>query len=70
MNIILEDDYYKLLIDDIGKYDFLEKDCKYAIYDDYLYVLPKTYSLLLKQIIKEKKDAKIMIVCPTSLVYN
>ena len=24
----------------------------------------------IKQIIKEKKDAKIMIVCPTSLVYN
>ena len=57
MKITLNDDHYELKLDNIRAYDFLGEDYKFAIYDGYLYVLPKEYSNLLKKMKENEIDS-------------
>lgn len=57
MKITLNNDHYELKLDNIRTYDFLGEDYKFAIYDGYLYVLPKEYSNLLKKMKENETDS-------------
>lgn len=57
MKITLNNDHYELKLDNIRTYDFLGEDYKFAIYDGYLYVLPKEYSNLLKKMKENEIDS-------------
>ncbi len=52
MELSLIDDYYTLKVNDLENYVVLEDEYKYVIYNNYLYVLPKVYSDLLKNLKK------------------
>ena len=52
-----DDKDYELKIDNIKNYLFLEENCKYILYNGFLYIVPQLYSNLLKNIFDNELDA-------------
>lgn len=51
LNLDMKDDIYKLSVGDMDNYKFLDDDCKYIFYNNYLYVVPNDYRRILSSLV-------------------
>lgn len=54
LNLMMDSDLYKLNIDDFDNYRFLDGNFKYVVYRHVFYVIPDDYSLILKNMYKNR----------------
>ena len=53
----LDNEDYKIMVEDLRKYLFLDDDIKYVIYNNYLYVISENYSKLFKHMFDKNLNA-------------